>query len=133
MTTHLWFLDNSARVLLDASAAGGACDVVELVAPAGHQPPPHVHDSHGESWTVLEGETAFSPAGEAHALEVTSDIPCRMMVSSVPAGFAAFVADLAVPAEDDGLPPAAAPDLERLAEVCRRHGIAVLPALPQLV
>lgn len=149
MSTATWFMNTLARVLLDAAATDGAWDLVEVLTPPGHRPPPHVHGAHGEGWAVLEGEitlhtaagsrvvrageAAFSPAGEAHSLEVTSAGPTRMLVSSVPAGFAAFVQDLGVPAEREELPPPAKPDLARVAEVSRRHGITVLDALPQLL
>lgn len=146
MTHPIWFLNTLARVLLDADTTGGVYDLVEMTSPPGHGPPPHVHETYGEGWTVLEGEltahtpaastvigsgqAGFTPAGEAHALQVTSAEPCRMLICSVPAGFAAFVQAFGEEAKRDTLPPPYAPDLERLTRVAAEHGITMLAALP---
>ncbi|MBV9416509.1 MAG: cupin domain-containing protein [Solirubrobacterales bacterium] len=150
MSQYLWFLDTLARVLIDAEHTDGAYDLVEITAPSGHQPPPHVHHVSGEGWVVLDGEltvstadgdtvlsagqATFSPAGEAHTLRITSAEPCRMLVSSVPSGFAAFVRAFGQPAERDELPsPQGPPDIERLNRVAQAHNITMLTKLPRPV
>ncbi len=145
MTTPIWFINTLVHVLLDAGATDGTYDLLEMTAARGHRPPPHVHHEYGEGWTVLEGEltvhtaegstvvspgqAAFSPAGEAHTIEVTSAEPCRLLVCSVPAGFATFVQAFGEEAETDTLPVPSPPDAERLARVAGEHGITMLPAL----
>jgi quercetin dioxygenase-like cupin family protein len=146
MTDSIWFLNTLARVLLDADATGGVYDLVDMTSPSGHGPPPHVHESYGEGWAVLEGEltvqtpgasttvvpgdAGFSPAGEAHSLKVSSPGPCRMLVCSVPAGFADFVRAFGEPAQRDALPVPSPPDLKRLTQVAAEHGITILATLP---
>ena len=51
---ELQFLDNVARI--HASAEDGGFAVIESLAPAGSQPPLHVHRDEGEAFCVLEGE-----------------------------------------------------------------------------
>ena len=148
-TKQIWFIDTLMRVHLDADATGGRYDLLECLAPSGHQPPPHVHAGEDEGFLVLEGElTVTTPEGETvlepgdsfhgtagvpHAIRVTSPGPCRWTVVSSPSGFAAFVEDFGVPAERDELPVLdGPPDVERLARVAGAHGItfveAVVPA-----
>jgi quercetin dioxygenase-like cupin family protein len=87
-STSIWFLDSLVRVHVDATQTGGSYCVLEVLVPAGHMPPPHVHDQDAESFLVIEGEitlfteagptvlrpgqSAHSPAGEAHTFRVTS-------------------------------------------------------------
>jgi mannose-6-phosphate isomerase-like protein (cupin superfamily) len=146
MTDSIWFLNTLVRVLLDADVTDGVYDLLEMTSPSGHGPPPHVHESYGEGWTVLEGEltvhtpaastiigpgqAGFSPAGEAHSLKVSSTEPLRMLVCSVPARFVDFVRAFGEPAERDALPAPRQPDVERLTRVAAEHGITMLAELP---
>jgi quercetin dioxygenase-like cupin family protein len=55
MTEEIEFLDNRARIHA-SSADTGEFALIESLAPAGSQPPLHVHRNEGEGFYVLEGE-----------------------------------------------------------------------------
>lgn len=146
MPEPIWFLDTLVDIHIDGAATGGAYALVECFAPAGHMPPPHVHEREAEGFVVLEGEltvhtesgshrlgpgmACHAPAGEPHTIAVTSDGPCRWMVVSSPAGFEAFVRAYGTPAERRELPVLdGPPDLERLTRVAGEHGIRFVGAL----
>lgn len=132
----IWFLDCLVRDLSDGSAPYA---VLELTAPAGSQPPPHIHHHEDEGFFVLEGDiTVFTPQGATHLapggfVNGPRGVPhtyrageagARMLVISAPRGFADFVRELGVPAETETLPVLdGPPDLERLVAVAARHGI----------
>lgn len=138
--TSLWFLDTLVDVHLDGAATGGAYALVECTAPAGHMPPPHVHDREAEGFLVLEGELTIhtaagaaplrpgmslhAPAGEPHTLQVTSDGPARWLTISSPAGFEDFVRAFGTPAPRRELPVLdGPPDGAALARIAGEHGI----------
>src|SRR4051794_15747084 len=151
-----WFLDTLVRVHADADSTGGRLGLAESIAPAGHQPPPHVHHREDEGFYVLEGEiTVFTPGDEVvlgpggfvnaprgvpHTFRVSGPGPARWLVTSAPAGFEAFVRDYGEPAASggfgaasgdppprEGLPaPDGPPDVDRLAAPAARHGIEIL-------
>jgi mannose-6-phosphate isomerase-like protein (cupin superfamily) len=138
-----WFLDTLVRVHVRGEDTDGRYSAVESVAPAGHQPPPHVHHDDDEGFYVIEGEIAVyvgddetvlgpgdfinAPRGVPHTFRVTSASPARMLVTSAPARFDAFVRDLGEPAASDDLPVLdGPPDVERLIATAARHGVEVL-------
>lgn len=126
---ELDFLGCRARVLASGDALG-LVDMLEV--PAGHMPPLHVHRREDEGFYVLDGEVTLympeqqvtvgpgdfflAPRGVPHAYRV-GDAPARWVVTSSPAGFERFVADVAALGEAD-------PD--RLAAVAADHGIEIL-------
>ncbi len=139
--TSLWFLDCLVRELPTGDAPYA---VLDMTAPAGSQPPPHIHHNEDEGFYVLEGGItlhtpdgprplgpggfANAPRGVPHTYTAGGE-GVRMLVISAPAGFAAFVNEMAVPAAVESLPvPAGPPDLERLAAVAARHGIEFVGA-----
>jgi mannose-6-phosphate isomerase-like protein (cupin superfamily) len=138
-----WFLDTLVRVHADADSTGGRLGLAECIAPAGHQPPPHVHHREDEGFYVLEGEItvytpdeevvlgpgAFlnAPRGVPHTFRVSSPERARWLVTSSPAGFEAFVRDYGQPAARDELPLLdGPPDVERLVAIAAGHGIEIL-------
>lgn len=140
----IWFLDCLIRVLSGSDGPEGRYAVLEITAPAGSHPPPHVHHNEDEGFYVLEGELtlytpghevtlppgafANGPQGVPHTFRVGPE-GVRMLVISAPAGFVAFVQELGVPAERDEPPVLDGPaDLVRLAEVAARHGIEFVGA-----
>jgi mannose-6-phosphate isomerase-like protein (cupin superfamily) len=145
MTNTYWFTGTHNTILLDGAATGGQFDLLEQIAEPGYAAPPHVHEHQGEAWIVLDGEltittadgstivaagdSIYSPAGEAHTFQVTSDGPARFLVASAPAGFADFVRAFGTPARADELPPQTPPNIERLTAIAADHGIRLLSSL----
>ena len=100
--------------------------------PAGHMPPLHIHHNEDEGFYLLEGDVSFylpgrridvtagesvlAPRGVPHAYRV-GDAGARWLVTSTPAGFERFVADVA--ALDRA-------DPETLATVAADHDIEIL-------
>ncbi len=140
MSESIWFTDALMRIHIAPEDTGGAYALVEAIAPSGHMPPPHVHEHEGEGFFVLEGEVtvftaegatvlqpgqgASAPAGEPHTFRVTSAGPARLLVLSVPGGFADYVRACGRPAERETMPvPDGPPDVELLVREGERHGI----------
>ena len=126
---ELDFLGCRARIL----ATGGSLGLVDMIeVPPGHMPPLHVHHHEDEGFYVLEGRVtlyagdqatdlgpgdfALAPRGVPHAYRV-GDEPARWLVTSSPAGFERFVADVA--ALEDVSP-------EVLGRVAAQHDIEIL-------
>jgi quercetin dioxygenase-like cupin family protein len=137
------FLDALVRVHVRGEDTDGRYGAVEYVAPAGHQPPPHVHRDDDEGFYVVEGELTVyvgedrtvlgageflnAPRGVPHTVRVTSPGGARVLVTSAPARFDAFVRELGEPTESDALPVLdGPPDVERLIAVAAGHGIEIL-------
>jgi quercetin dioxygenase-like cupin family protein len=127
------FLGVRARILATGEETNGKLGLVDMVeVPAGNMPPLHVHNSHDESFYVLDGtltlfmpgrqielgpgDFAFAPRGIPHAYRV-GDEPARWLCGSTPSGFERFVADAAAGDQSD---PAA------LAAVAAKHDIEIL-------
>ena len=117
--------------------------LLEILAPSGHQAPPHIHDDDDEGVFVLEGELTIEledgttvlrpgqganiPAGTPHSLRVTSAGPVRALIVAAPGRFADFVRMAGRPAERDALPVVdGPPDFELLARAAAgdRHDAA---------
>ncbi|UGS36378.1 cupin domain-containing protein [Capillimicrobium parvum] len=126
---ELEFLGSRVRIL-EGSEAIGLVDMIEV--PAGDASPLHVHHAHDEGFYVLSGEVTLHVPGEAitlgagdfflaphgvpHAYRVGA-APARWLVTSTPAGFERFVAEVAAGRVTD---PA------ELAAVAARHEIEIL-------
>jgi quercetin dioxygenase-like cupin family protein len=138
-----WFLDTLVRVHVRGEDTGGRYGAVEYEAPPGHQPPPHVHRDDDEGFYVIEGELTVyvgedetvlgpgeflnAPRGVPHTVRVSSPDRARVLVTSAPARFDAFVRELGEPAARDELPVLEGPpDVERLVATAARHGIEIL-------
>ena len=135
----IWFLDCLFRDLSPDTDPDASYALLELSAPPGSQPPPHIHHNEDEGFYVLDGEiTLFGPDGETtlrpgEHLTTPRGVPhtfragpdgVRALVISAPGGFARFVRDFGVPAERDELPTLdGPPDLAALTEVAARNGI----------
>jgi quercetin dioxygenase-like cupin family protein len=143
MTESIWFTDSLMRVHIAPEDTNGAYALVEALVPAGHMPPPHIHEHDGEGFFVLEGEItlhteagptvvrpgqgAHIPAGKAHTICVTSAGPARAMIVSAPAGFVHYLRACGRPAEREALPVLdGPPDVELLLREAPAHGITLL-------
>jgi quercetin dioxygenase-like cupin family protein len=127
------FLAGRVRILADGDSTGGSLGIVEMVeAPPGDMPPLHVHHAHDEGFYVLVGEVTLytpgdqvtlragewvlAPRGIPHTYRV-GDEPARWLVTSSPAGFERFVAEVSRMAE---------PDPAELTRLAAEHDIEIL-------
>jgi mannose-6-phosphate isomerase-like protein (cupin superfamily) len=135
----LWFTTTRVRVLIGENTYS----LIEEEAERGSMPPLHVHRGHDEVFYVLSGrlsihlpgsridlgvgQAGFAPRDIPHTYRVESEDGARWLVATTSGGFAAFVAEVAVPAEDDGYAPAEVlPAPEDLAAASARAGIELL-------
>jgi quercetin dioxygenase-like cupin family protein len=141
----IWFLDNLITVKA-SSREGARFALAESQLPAGSVTPFHRHHDDDESFYMLEGTmTLFVeggrvieappgafvriPHGVAHGFRAKTAL--KMLVLSVPGRFFDFVREFGVAAPRRELPPAVAPDVQRLASVAERHRIEILGPLPE--
>jgi len=137
-----WFLANRMTIKATAETTGGAYGLVESLIAPGFSPPLHVHHREDEAFWILEGEVtmlcgdrtfraaagafAFLPRGVPHSFVVEGDKPARMLTLLSPGGGEAFFVEAGRPADRDGLPPAAPPDIERLKRVSEKYGAEIV-------
>jgi quercetin dioxygenase-like cupin family protein len=130
MAEAVQFLDNRA-VIHAASADTGDYAFIESVAPAGSQPPLHVHRDEGEGFYVLDGELtlwvgddtrtlrpgefAFAPPGVPHTLRTGADGARWLLIAG--GRFEAFVRAVAAIGETDPV---------ELTRIAAKHGIDLL-------
>lgn len=97
--------------------------------------PPHIHTKEDEIFRVIKGQieimvdgkttvltagdTAFAPKNIPHAWTVVGTEKAKMITSAFPAGIEMMFRELA------DLPPGA-PDFEKVAKICGKHGISFL-------
>ena len=137
-----WMLGGLYELKVGAAESDGALTLMEMRIPGGMGPPPHTHPG-GETVYVLEGRIRYHIAGESHeggpgacfhvpAGTVENFEPLeesRLLVAYTPGGIEAFFAEAGEPAERRELPPPPSepPDIERLVEIGRRHGMDIGP------
>jgi quercetin dioxygenase-like cupin family protein len=131
--SELEFLGARCQVVADAASTDGRYGLVDMIeVPAADMPPLHVHHAHDEGFLLLDGElTLFlpgreirlqpgefvlAPRGVPHCYRV-GETPARWLVLSTPAGFEAFVRDVA--ALDEVSP-------ETLGATAANHEIGIL-------
>ena len=138
----LWFLRNRMVVKATAETTGGAYGLLESLMPPGFSPPLHIHHREDEAFWVLEGDMSmrcgdrtfrapagafvFLPRDVPHTFVVEGHAPARMLTLLTPGGGEGFFIDGGRPAEQDGLPPAAPPDIEALKRVAVRYGAEII-------
>ncbi len=135
----VWFTTTRARILVGEDT----CSLIEEEARQGDMPPLHVHHGHDEVFYVMSGqvsihlpgsridlaagEATFAPRDVPHTYRVESEEGARWIVATTSGGFAAFVAEVSVPAEGDGYAPAEVlPAPADLATAAARADIEVL-------
>jgi quercetin dioxygenase-like cupin family protein len=135
----------SIRFLVEADDSNGSASVFECVVPAGSRvPAPHSHDAFEETiyglagtitWRV-DGRTLDIPPGDAvciargavHGFENTGTEDAKFLAISTPGVMTpAFFREMS-----DVLTLAAGgpPDLAKIGEVMRRHGLTPAPPTP---
>jgi hypothetical protein len=131
MTEEIQFLDNGVRIHASAADTGGFA-LIESVAPAGSQPPLHVHLDEDEGFYLLEGELTlwvgddtrtlhpgefvFAPRQVPHTIRVGDDGARWLVIAG--GRFEAFVRTVAA--------IAAEPDPIELTRIAAKHGIELL-------
>jgi quercetin dioxygenase-like cupin family protein len=140
----LWFIDNLVHIHVDGDSSGGALALLDERGRRGDMPPLHVHRRDDETFYVLEGEltlfvagqqtvlgagqAALAPRDMPHAYRVESE-QAHWLVITTPAGFDAFVREVAEPAPADELPTAGRPfDPAVVAQAAAKVGIEILGA-----
>jgi mannose-6-phosphate isomerase-like protein (cupin superfamily) len=135
----VWFTTTRARILVSEDTYS----LVEEEAQQGNMPPLHVHHGHDEVFYVLSGQlsihlpgsridlgaaqAAFAPREIPHTRRVESEEGARWLVATTSGGYAAFVAEMAVPADGNGYAPAEVlPTPADLAAASARADIEVL-------
>jgi len=135
--------DTTVRFLVEGTDSGGSAAVFEArIRARGRMPAPHSHDGFEETvyglegvstWTidgtvvdVAAGEAVCIPRGAVHHFDNRGDVDAKALCIITPGmlGPGYFREVAAVFAESCGGPP----DLARIGEVMRRHGLT--PAAP---
>jgi quercetin dioxygenase-like cupin family protein len=125
---------------VDADQSGGSVSVFECVAPAkARMPAPHSHDAFDETAFGLEGVTSFTlgaeridlNAGESlfirrgviHGFDNKGDFDARFLAIISPGLLGPIYFKEIADVLGGGRPP----DLEKIGEVMRRHGLTPAP------
>ncbi len=126
------------RVMLDGSMTGGKIAVMFDTTPPGGGPPLHRHANEDEiflvangrisyrldeTWTELPiGSVVYLPKGCVHTYKNVGDTPSQHWILTLPAGFETFFSRCGEEFAKGG-----APDMGRIVEISREHGIEYLP------
>jgi len=118
---------------LSTEQTGGVLSLGLAEVPAGHGPPPHVHDSDDELFLILEGEysfyvdgewsdasagsVVFLPRGTEHTFKVVGSAPGKHWTLTTPGGFDRFYARCA---EVFAVP--GPPNFAQLSAISAEHG-----------
>ena len=139
----IWHIDNLMTFKALADDTGGRLAVWEQLLPHRSSPPLHVHHGDDEAWFVLDGSVTFqvgdtswtaeagafawAPRGLPHTFRVDSPT-ARLLGLAVPGGFDRFVLATGRPAASatHPPPPEGPPDMARLIDAAREHGMEVL-------
>jgi len=139
-----WFFNALTTNVASMAETGGAYSLTEHLVTAASNPPLHVQVDEDEAFYVLDGEIelevdgavsvaragtfAFVARGAAHRFRVLTPT-ARMLVicSGKPAdNLEDFFFAMGNPATARVLPPPAAPDVDKLTELCARTGIELV-------
>jgi quercetin dioxygenase-like cupin family protein len=142
MKNSYWLFGTRLSVLADRANTGGRYDLIEGWFAPGTQTPPHRHAAYSEQLYVLEGEFTvwlggreavlrpgddlFIPAGTAHAVAATGDVPGRALAVASPSGFARLITGAGTPDEGGGVPPSTAPDMDVFLRISAELGDEIL-------
>ena len=130
----------TVRFHVDADESGGSVSVFECTAPANaRMPAPHSHDGFDETAFGLDGVTTFTVGGERtglnpgealfiprrliHGFSNDGDVDARFLAVISPGLMGSrYFRDVA-----DVLAGGGPPDIEKIGEVMRRHGLTPAP------
>jgi quercetin dioxygenase-like cupin family protein len=136
-----WFTGTLNRVVATSAETNGAFGLMEQWAPIGFSPPLHQHEREDSALYVLEGEVetecggmrrllksgemAFMPRSVPHTFRVQSN-GAHFLELVMPGGFEQYHVDVSDPAPVAEIPPAVAPDIERLIAAIGPYGAAIV-------
>lgn len=138
------FAGSRARVLLSGKDSGGAVSVMEMFAPPGKSTPLHAHALEEETVIVLDGVVDVTingvtvsaqaghnvrlPRDSAHRIANNGSEPARYLLVCAPAGFEAFIDDVAEAHSTPVTPTPPGPEqIARMRAAAGRFGISLLP------
>lgn len=132
----IWYVNNRATIKARSEQTSGAFGLIEMQVAVGHGPPLHIHHTEDEVLWVLEGQLTvrcgdetfsagpgsyvFTPRGVPHTFRLEGDTPARLLVMIVPGGEGFFI-ESGRPAEAEGLPEPAPPDLAHMKAVAAKY------------
>src|SRR5215213_8649447 len=134
--------DTTVRFLVEGADSGGRVAVFEVgISARGKMPAPHSHDSFEETiyglegvstWTVEDaavevapGEALCIPRGAIHHFDNRGDLDAKALAIVTPGVLGPdYFREVAAVFADSGAGP---PDLARIGEVMRRHGLTPAP------
>ncbi len=136
-----WFTGTLNRIVATSAQTNGAFGLMEQWAHLGFSPPLHQHELEDSALYVLEGEVvtecsgvrrllksgemAFMPRSVPHTFRVESD-GAHFFELVLPGGFEQYHVDASDPALVAEIPPACAPDIERLVAAIGPYGATIL-------
>jgi quercetin dioxygenase-like cupin family protein len=142
MKNSYWLFGTRLGVLAAQTTTGGRYDLIEGWFSPGTQTPLHRHAAYAEQVYVLDGEfTVWAgrrkavlgpgddfviPAGTAHVLAATGEVPGRALVVASPSGFARLITEAGTSDDGSGVPPSAAPDMDLFLRVSAELGDEIL-------
>jgi mannose-6-phosphate isomerase-like protein (cupin superfamily) len=145
-TYHL--LGNLLRFVIRTHETGGAYSLTETLVAPGAGAPPNRHPADAEAFYVIDGQFEFVvegrtisatagdcvrvPDGAVHAFRNAGASPARLLIINSPGrDHEAFFSEAGDPlprGTRELPPPSGAPDIPRLLEIGRRHGLEfILP------
>ena len=134
-----WFAGGLTTFLATGEDTDGKFGLIDSVALAGTEPPPHIHTNEDECFYILEGRVTFTvdgqelgasaggwaviPKGTVHTFKVEGE-SARMLVYFTPAGFERFFMELSEPATSLTEPPVAdgPPDIAHILDTAAKYG-----------
>ncbi len=143
----IWLLGDIITLKVTANETEGKYSVWEIEVPSQSGPPPHYHTNLEEGFYVLEGEFSIQHSErtinanvgsfmhvERHTVHTYKNIgksTGRLLVIGVPAGLESFFreAGILITDEESFTPPSSSPDITRIVEISRKHGIFYPPTL----
>ena len=142
-----WFLGLPTWIRASATETNGALSLIDQVIPAGFESPWHVHHDEDESLFIIEGamtvvvadravtlnagDFGFGPRGIPHGFRIESSKPARVLLMTNGGGFAEFIKEASVPAENATPPEPDPADLPKLVACAERHRITILGPMPK--
>jgi quercetin dioxygenase-like cupin family protein len=140
----IWFLGTLVNIKAVGENTHNAFALLESVNPPGTEPPPHIHHHQDEALYILEGTMTihcgdrtwkatagsfvFLPRGIVHSFTVEGGTPAKVLIltsPSGPSGFEHFVQEMGEPAKEQVLPPAGAPDMEKLLSLPAKYHLEI--------